>query len=152
MRRRQFTIRGLLILVAVIALTFAAYRRGSRDAREERFQQLARATPGSQSLSIRVRVLASDNLGPVAGATIEATLIGDDGGDGGFAQFVTDAQGVAVIDQALWPGRYQIYLRPPQQSRYHETTFTIEETMLVVCNDGSYSPTEFRLGVNHAKP
>ena len=69
-----------------------------------------------QSYQISLLVLASDDLKPVAGATIDVTLIGDDNGvtgDGGFAGFRTNEEGVAKIDESLWPGRYQINVRAP---------------------------------------
>ncbi len=100
-------------------------------------------------------MLASDDLKPVAGATVEVTLIGDDqgvSGDGGFAGFKTDEEGVASIDQSLWPGRYQIQVRAPKDSRFRDTEFSKEESILVVHEDGRYSPREFRLVVDDKKP
>ena len=103
-----------------------------------------------QSYQIKLLVLASDDSKPVAGAMVDVTLIRTDSGfsgDGGFSDFKTDADGVATIDNSLWPGRYQIQVRAPEGSRFRDTEFAKEETILVVHEDGRYSPREFRLAV-----
>ena len=101
-----------------------------------------------QSYKIKLIVLANDDLKPVAGAMVDVTLIRSDSGvtgDGGFAGFKTDEDGIATIDKSLWPGRYLIQVRAPEGSRYRDTEFTNEESILVVHEDGRYSPREFRL-------
>ena len=95
-------------------------------------------------------MLASDDLKPVSGATVDITLIRTDSGfsgDGGIARFKTDEEGIATIDNSLWPGRYQIQVRAPEGSRFRETEFSKDESILVVRKDGRYSPREFRLAV-----
>jgi hypothetical protein len=107
-----------------------------------------------QSYKIKLLVLASDDLKPVAGAMVDVTLIGSDSGvtgDGGFARFRTDEGGIATIDKSLWPGRYQVQVRAPGGSRFRDTEFAKEETILVVHEDGRYSPREFRLAVDENK-
>ncbi len=107
-----------------------------------------------QSYKISLLVLASDDLKPVSGATVQVTLIQSSGvtGDGGFASFKTNEDGIAIIDEVLWPGRYQINVRAPKDSRYRDTEFSKDEAMLVVHDDGRYSPREFRLNVVEEKP
>jgi hypothetical protein len=108
-----------------------------------------------QSYKIKLLVLASDDLKPVAGAMVDVTLIRTNSGfsgDGGFSDFKTDADGVATIDKSLWPGRYQIQVRAPKDSRFRDTEFSKDETILVVHEDGRYSPREFRLAVKDEQP
>ncbi len=107
-----------------------------------------------QSYQISLLVLASDDLKPVAGATVDVTLIVDDNGvtgDGGSAPFLTNEEGIAIVDEVLWPGRYQIQARAPKDSRYRDTEFSKEESILVVHEDGRYSPREFRRAVDENK-
>ncbi|MFM2219955.1 MAG: Serine/threonine-protein kinase PknB [Planctomycetota bacterium] len=103
-----------------------------------------------QSYKIDLLVLASDDLKPVAGASVDVILIEDYKGvtgDGGFAGFKTNEKGIATVDNSLWPGRYQIRVRAPEGSRFRDTEFAKGETILVVHEDGRYSPREFRLAV-----
>ena len=107
-----------------------------------------------QSYQISLLVLADDDLQPVAGATVDVTLIVDDNGvtgDGGFAPFKTNEEGIAFVDEVLWPGRYQINVRAPKDSRFRDTEFSKEGSILVVHEDGRYSPREFRLAVKDEK-
>ena len=108
-----------------------------------------------QSYRISLLVLATDDLKPVAGAVVRVTFIGDDRGftgDGGFAPFVTNDDGIAIVDKSLWPGRYQVNVRAPKDSRYRDTEFSKDESMLIVHEDARYSPREFRLNVDERKP
>jgi len=108
-----------------------------------------------QSYRISLLVLATDDLKPVAGAVVRVTFIGDDRGftgDGGFAPFVTNDDGIAIVDKSLWPGRYQVNVRAPKDSRYRDTEFSKDELMLIVHEDGRYSPREFRLNVDESRP
>lgn len=107
-----------------------------------------------QSYKIKLLVLASDDLKPVSGATVDVTLIRDYrgvSGNGGFASFKTDEDGIAMIDDSLWPGRYQVQVRAPEGSRFRDTEFSKDESILVVHEDGRYSPREFRLAVDNNK-
>lgn len=116
--------------------------------------KVAKGKTGSGSYKINLLVLASDDLKPVSGATVDITLIRTDSGfsgDGGIARFKTDEEGIASIDDSLWPGRYQIQVRAPKGSRFRDTEFAKEETILVVHEDGRYSPREFRLVVKDEK-
>ena len=94
---------------------------------------------------IYLRIVASDTLRPVEGVRVDYTLIGDDGGDGGFSRDFTTADGSVLLTGYCGPGRYQIQLRPPAGSRFGETEFASPETLLTVAKDGSYQPTEYRI-------
>ena len=88
------------------------------------------------------------------GLPVDVTLIRTDSGfsgDGGIARFKTDEEGIATIDEALWPGRYQIGVNAPEGSRFRDTEFAKEESILVVHEDVRYSPREFRLAVKDEK-
>lgn len=102
-------------------------------------------TTGQSGYSITLLVLDSEYLAPVHDASIELTLIGPDGGDGGFADFVTNEMGIATVNKSLWPGRYQVNIRAPQGKQLHDAEFSKPESLLVVLKNGSYSPREFRL-------
>lgn len=92
-----------------------------------------------------LRVVAADTLDPVAGIEVQTVLIGPDGGDGGFHVYVTDDDG--AVTPRLREGRYQIYLVPPEDSRFVETQFYGTGHYLVVRDDDAYRPNEFRIAV-----
>jgi hypothetical protein len=85
---------------------------------------------------------------------VDVTLICSDSGvtgDGGYACFRTEEDGIATIDDSLLPGRYQIGVNAHEGSRFRDTYFAKEESILVVHEDGRYSPREFRLAVDESK-
>ena len=94
---------------------------------------------------VYLRIVASDTLHPVEGVGVDYTLYGDDGGDGGFARDFTTADGTVLLTGYCGPGRYQIDLRPPADSRFSKTSFYSPETMLTVAKDGSYHPSEYQI-------
>ncbi len=141
------SIRTLLLLIAIIAIGLASYRFGVNHTKEQQFSQLAAGTLASNGVRARIRIIASDTLEPVAGASFQTILIGPDGGDGGYHEYTTDGNGSLVTTKYLHPGRYQIYIKPPTGSRYAVTQFHEPETYLVVRDDGTYSPKEFKLAV-----
>ncbi len=73
------------------------------------------------------------------------TLIGYDGGDGGFSNDFTDEDGRVLLTGYCGPGRYQIRLTSPAGSRFSKTSFSSPELLLTVAKDGSYHPTEYRI-------
>lgn len=95
----------------------------------------------------RIRVVAADTLEPVSGAEFQTILIGPDGGDGGFNRYTTDADGSVLTTEYLYPGRYQIFIASPEGSRYEVTQYHEQESYLVVRDDGTYSPSEFKMAV-----
>ena len=64
------------------------------------------------------KIIDKDSGEPVAGAIINMTLIGPDGGDGGFQQFLTDADGHAHLTIPMMKGRYQYHLDPGPNSQF----------------------------------
>ena len=100
---------------------------------------------------LQILVLADDDLSPVQNVEIQATLIGEYGGDGGFNfnPVNTDDRGLVTISEG--PGVYQVYLLPPPGSRFRYTAFTSLETMLSVREDGTYFPTQFRIAVRETE-
>ncbi|MFG0294955.1 MAG: hypothetical protein ACF8PG_03535 [Maioricimonas sp. JB045] len=92
-----------------------------------------------------LRVVAADTLDPVAGIEVRPVLIGPDGGDGGFHAYVTSDDG--SVTPRLREGRYQIYLVPPEDSRFVRTQFYGAGNYLVVRDDDAYRPDEFRIAV-----
>ena len=55
---------------------------------------------------------------PKSGVIVNLTLIGPDGGDGGFQQFLTDADGYAHLKIPMMKGRYQYHLDPGPNSQF----------------------------------
>ena len=144
---KQITLRSILGAVAFIALALASYNIGHDRATKRWFEQLPTAKFGDNGVLARIRLVAADTLEPVEGARFETILIGADGGDGGFHEYTSDEHGGIVLNQYLWPGRYQIFIDPPAISRYQVTQYSEQETYLVVREDGSYSPLEFKVAV-----
>ena len=139
------TIKFLLGLIAIVAIALASYRFGVSRAKERRYAEPHVGKSETYGYRIRLRVIAADTLEPVEGATLEHILIGEDGGDGGFNEDVTDDSGCITTEVPLRPGRHMIYIKAPKGSRYATTQFTEDETYLVVRKDGTYSPAEFRM-------
>ena len=137
----------MLALVAVIAISVGSYQFGVEQTRERNFTQLSSGNLAENGVQARIRVVATDTLEPVEGAEFETILIGPDGGDGGFNAYTTDKNGGLLTTEYLYPGRYQIFIAPPKGSRFEVTQFYEPETYLVVRDDGSYSPSEFRMNV-----
>ena len=97
--------------------------------------------------NVRLRIVAGDTLQPVEGVGVQYTLIGDDGGDGGYAGDFTNVEGSTLLTGYCGPGRYQIHLITPAGSRFRRTAYTSPETMLMVAKDGSYQPAEYRIAI-----
>ena len=72
-----------------------------------------------------VKVVAADTGKPVPEVFVGLTLIGPDGGDGGYQEFLTGSDGVAPRWLRLYPGRYQYHIRPHPDSRYANTEWPI---------------------------
>lgn len=143
----RISLRSALVVVAIAAVALAGYRVGYNRAAERFFMRPPTGTFAELGVSVRIRLVAADTLEPVEGAEFHTILIGSDGGDGGFQPYRSDQNGLIVTNKYLRPGRYQIYIRPPRNSRYDVTEYADHETYLVVRNDGSYSPTEFKVTV-----
>ena len=94
-----------------------------------------------------LKVVARDTGEPVADVFVGMTLIGADGGDGGFHRFLTRDDGVALLHHPISPGRYQPHLEPSPASRYVHTEWSRGDPYVVVGNDGSSSIPVLRLDV-----
>ncbi|WP_146462665.1 hypothetical protein [Rubripirellula tenax] len=91
-----------------------------------------------------VKVVSADNGDPVPDVFVGMTLIGPDGGDGGFEQFLTRADGIAERWSRLSPGRYQYHARPRPDGRFVRTEwrrgdpyFTVDESGGIVDSSGT---------------
>ena len=148
--RFQFTIRVLLLVTAVVATVFGAYqflsRRHSAEVDhgkllyyERHFQQLA----GQNGVPF-MRVVTSDTGQPVAHVLVEMTLIGPDGGDGGYQTYLAKTDGYATLHVPLHRGRYQYGLVPPPDSRFRETQWRRSDRYLTF-RDGLCHPAQVRV-------
>jgi hypothetical protein len=86
-----------------------------------------------------LKVVSSDSGEPVPNVFVGMTLIGPDGGDGGFQEFLTGSDGVAPRWLQLTPGRYQFHLRPHPDSRYVRTEWRKSDPYVVVSATGETS-------------
>jgi len=91
------------------------------------------------------KVVAADSGAPVADVIVCTTLIGPDGGDGGFQCFATDETGIAHRTHRLTPGRYQPHLNPNPTSGFVTTEWKRGEPYIVVAEDGTSSVPTLRL-------
>jgi hypothetical protein len=86
-----------------------------------------------------VKVVSADTGQPVPNVFVGLTLIGPDGGDGGFQEFLTKEDGVAPRWLRLTPGRYQYHLRPHPDSRYTRTEWRRSDPYIIVSETGDTS-------------
>lgn len=93
------------------------------------------------------KVLSADRDKPVSNVIVGMTLIGPDGGDGGFFSFVTDETGIAHSDWPLTPGRYQYHLMPDPKSRFNRTYWRRGQPYVVISKDGTTSMPSLLLNV-----
>ncbi len=68
-----------------------------------------------------IKVVSAETGDPVPGVLVGMTLIGPDGGDGGFQEFATGSDGIAPRWLNLSPGRYQYHARPRPGGRFKHT-------------------------------
>lgn len=94
-----------------------------------------------------LRVVASDTGEPVPGVIVEMTLIGPDGGDGGYQVYLTNADGYARLYVPLHQGRYQFGLVPSPDSRFCETQWHRDDPYLTILN-GLCQPGQVQLQAN----
>ena len=83
-----------------------------------------------------LKVVSADSGEPVPHVFVGMTLIGPDGGDGGFQEFLTGSDGVAPRWLRLTPGRYQFHLRPHPDSRFVRTEWRRSDPYVVVSEAG----------------
>jgi hypothetical protein len=97
----------------------------------ERFEaDLSTAVPPTGAVIASVH---ADDGGPVGwDVFVGLTLIGPDGGDGGFQEFLVGRDGQLRIPPQFAPGRYQYDLRPHPRSPYRHTFWRNGDPYLVV--------------------
>ncbi len=151
--RPRFPIRAILLLTAVVALAcsvmlvIAKIRtaeleealRAREAAKRNYYQAEQRRLRNIQMGPTKIRVIASDTKEAVPGVILETTLIGPDGGDGGFETTLTNNDGFAHLHPSLSPGRYQIDLVPDPDSRFADKDWNRGELYLQIMPDGSCS-------------
>lgn len=139
----------VLMVVAAISMTclaFVGQRVDIVEASAAAAETVQLRIPKPRVLG-HVRLIAADTLEPVEGCRFETILIGPDGGDGGFWFSFSNEEGLAALCPYLGPGRYQIYIKPPADSRYRVTQYTKPGTYLIIDESGSSSPVEFKVDV-----
>ncbi len=152
-RRRQFSISSLLAITGIATCTVAFLRFKYERAMAQ--QALHRSTFYNRVIKEQAtvngpplaKVVAVDSGEPVAGVIIGMTLIGPDGGDGGFQCFATQHSGIASLHVPLAPGRYQYHLDPDPNSRFAPTQWRPDQAYIVVANDGTTAVPVLKLDV-----
>jgi hypothetical protein len=95
-----------------------------------------------------VRVVAEDTNEPVPGVFVGLTLIGPDGGDGGFQRFLTDSNGIVQRWHAMRAGWYQPHIRPRPGSRFVRTEWRRGEPYVIIAEDGTTTVPDLILRVD----
>ncbi|MDV6033572.1 MAG: hypothetical protein F9B45_26470 [Phycisphaera sp. RhM] len=153
-RRRQFSIASLLGMTAIatcaVAFLHFKYERAMAQQALNRSTFYDRVVEEQATVTGTplAKVVAMDSGEPVAGVIIGMTLIGADGGDGGFQCFTTQQAGIALRHLTLAPGRYQYHLDPDPNSRYAPTLWRRGQPYLVVANDGTTAVPVLKLDVH----
>lgn len=145
----RFIAAGLLAFCGTASLVFALQRAHESEAevRYARFYSHVLRQEVQLSGPPMVKVLSADRREPVANVIVGMTLIGPDGGDGGFHCFVTDESGVAYNHRQLPAGRYQHSLMPDPKSGFARTSWTHGQPFVVVSHDGTTSVPSLLLDV-----
>lgn len=141
---------SLVVIIAAITVGCGDQSvtiRGRPTAKVSSTLRVIRREGGEDSGTARIRLVAADTIEPVANAQFQPTLIGADGGDGGFHTYMSDRHGDVIVGES--PGRYQLYIDPPENSRYEVTQYYGEGNYLVIRDDGSCAPSEFKVTVTH---
>jgi len=84
-----------------------------------------------------LRVVDGDGI-PVGNVKVSLTLIGPDGGDGGFEYVVTNAEGVARSRETMQAGRYQYGMMPPPNSKFKWTNWKAGSPYITMPQDDSH--------------
>lgn len=152
-KRRQFTVLSLLGLTILFAIAFGYFHFKEQQAK----RRLAINRAASYDRNIKrysslqgppfVKVVAEDSGEPVPRVVVGMTLIGPDGGDGGFQTYVTAKDGVAPLHFPLTPGRYQFHLNPDPKSRFVYTEWADGEPYILVAADGTTTVPAVRVTV-----
>ena len=151
--RKQVTLFSLLAITTISASIFAIVLAKHQQVLVQR--AIDRATFYSRVVQEQsnvtghplAKVVAIDNGELVAGTIIGMTLIGPDGGDGGYHCFVTQESGLARLHHPLTPGRYQYHLHPDPKSRFVPTEWRRDQPYIIVASDGTTAVPTLRLEV-----
>lgn len=147
----RYSIRTLCAVVAVAALIAALFVRFHRD---ENARQLAERIDFYRRIVAEqsgvngpplLRIVSADDGSPVCHVIVGLTLIGPDGGDGGWKPFLTDANGYARQHIPLRSGRYQWHLIPSVESQYDRHYWEPRMPYVVVASDDTTTVPTFCL-------
>ncbi len=84
-----------------------------------------------------VKVVSADDGEPVPNILVGMILIGPDGGDGGYQQFLTGPDGIADRWLNLAPGRYQYHMRAGPGGRFVHTEWRRGDTYIRIDTSGN---------------
>lgn len=100
-----------------------------------------RLFPASGAKTVRVQQRSANQ--PISNAIVRLTLIGPDGGDGGFQSFATDKDGFLRLHHPILSGRYQfdVILPPTNPDRFKAWTRDLGYLMV---SAGSPTSSNFR--------
>lgn len=129
-RTWKLSVRTLLLLTMVVASGLGLYnwiqvrhQRAFEAMVAESYEAAAqRLLPSAGKRITRLQDASSGQ--PISNAIVRLTLIGPDGGDGGFQMFATDEDGFLRLHHPLRPGRYQydVILSPTNRDRFKAWT------------------------------
>ena len=146
--RASFTLRTLFWIAALLAVALAAYKAGCQQGEHERAQLRSEAQwkewTVTEPIDIQLRVIDAESQNPIKGVRVEMTLVSG-WGDGGYTDYVTDADGSFTTNESLCVGNYQIEIHPPENSDYAGAYFHSTDDMLNIKKNGTYSPSTFLL-------
>lgn len=137
----------MLTAVAALAALFAAYNAGFRAGEIEVLKVPLKHHANRTLVQGQLRLLAANNRQPAARCRVAFTLIGPDGGDGGFQSAISDRRGIVKLPAYLSAGRYQIEIEGHGPSPYVWTSYHTDRDFLLIRPDGTYSPLEYLVNV-----
>ena len=150
-KHRLAIVAGLLALLGMASIVFAL-RSAKKQEVKERYAKFYEDFLSRQT-NVKgpplAKVLSADRGEPVANVIIGMTLIGPDGGDGGYLCIVTDKDGIAHnTPRALAAGRYQYQLMPDPKSRFDQTYWRRDQPYIVIADYGTTSVPTLHLEVD----
>lgn len=149
MKRLRLSLSLMLLVVAAIAVLFAAYESGFRAGEIAALQVPLRHNADRELIQGQLRLLAADTREPVMLCMVDFILIGADGGNGGFLYAISDRRGIVTLPASLSPGRYQIEIDPERNpdKRFLRTSYHSKDQYLLIRADKTYSPFEYLVDV-----
>ena len=146
-RSRQFSLKTLLGVMMMVGLVagFCVFMQRRHDAmvaarHRVRFQETQIHYADNDRGLTAVVVVAPDNKTPVPNVGVDLTLIGPDGGDGGFQTGMTDAKGRLRFLGPLRPGRYQYSLTTVEDGELRVREWRRGDPYLRVLPNGDFQP------------